>query len=41
MRKGLEVVSKGKSLSDPEVVEISNKLDREIIKFMKLMKDKS
>lgn len=41
LRKQLEIISNGKPLSDPEVLKISNELDREIVKYIKLMKEKS
>jgi UDP-N-acetylglucosamine pyrophosphorylase len=39
LRQQLEIISKDKPLSDLEVLEISNELDKEIVKFMKLMRE--
>lgn len=39
IRMKLETLSTGKQLSHPEVILLSNKLDEEIIKFMKQQKN--
>ena len=41
LRAELHIISKGKSLTDPEVVKVSEKLDTLLVEYQKMLRDKS